>query len=106
MGDDTKHKQREYSTDGELYDESLRRKKKKDAFELYQKIIKEINTFGFITVYDVVVVISKFPKPKNWRYAMTHGWTRKSVMKFSMRELEDGRWGVFLGSPHVLLNDI
>lgn len=99
-------KQQEFKTDGELYDESLIRKTNEDAFELYQRIIKEIDTLGFVTVFDVVVIISKFPKPKNWRYAVTHGWTRKSVERFTIRKLDDGRWGVFLGSPHVLLNDI
>ena len=105
MGD-TIHKQREFKTDGELYNESLIRKTKEEAFELYEKIIKEINMLGFITIIDVVCDISKLPMPKNWQYACTHGWTRKSVIQFTIRELEDKRWGVYLGSPHVLLNDV
>lgn len=96
---------REFKTDGELYDESLRRNTKSEAFDLFKKIIDHINLLGFVTVMDVVTDVSKFPKPKNWQYAVTHGWTRANVEHFTMRELDDGRWGVFLGSPHVLLND-
>lgn len=96
---------REFKTDGELYDESLTRKTKEEAFDLYEKIIGHIDKLGFVTIWDVVKDISKFPEPKNWQYAGTHGWTRSSVMHFTIRELKDGRWGVFLGNPHVLLND-
>lgn len=97
---------REFKTDGKLYDESLTRKTKEEAFDLYKKIVDRINELGFVTIWDVVKDISKFPEPKNWQYAGTHGWTRSSVMHFTIRELKDGRWGVYLGNPHVLLNDV
>ena len=94
-----------FVTDGELYDESLTREKQKDAIEIYEKIIDQIDKLGFVTILDVVCDICKFPKPKNWQYAATHGWTRKSVIRFTVLETKDGRYGVYLGSPHLLLND-
>lgn len=96
---------KEYKTDGELYNESLTRKTQNEAADLYAQIIKQIDLVGFITVYDVVVYISKFQKPKNWEYAATHGWTRKSIERFYVQKTGDGRYGVYLGSPHKLLND-
>lgn len=96
---------REFSTDGELYDESLTRKTQEEAFELYKKIIDRIDTFGFVTILDVVCDICKFPRPKNWMYTVTHGWTRKSVIRFSVKKTENGRYAVYLGNPHKLLND-
>ena len=94
-----------FNTDGELYDESLTRKAQKDAMTIYEKIIKQINMVGFVTVLDVVCDICKFPAPKNWMYAATHGWTRKNVFHFTIRKTDDGRYGVYLGNPHRLLND-
>ena len=96
---------REFSTDGELYEKSLTRKTQEEAFELYKKIIDRINILGFVTIVDVVYDICKFPRPKNWMYAGTHGWTRKSVIHFSIKKTENGRYAVYLGNPHRLLND-
>lgn len=96
---------RVFKTDGELYDESLTRNTKSEASDLLKKIVDRINLLGFVTVMHVAMDISKFPKPKNWQYAASHGWTRSNVEHFTVRELNDSRWGVFLGTPHVLLND-
>lgn len=94
-----------FATDGELYDESLTREKQKDAMNIYNKIINRINTLGFVTIMDIVCDICTFPRPQNWQYAATHGYTRKSIERFTIRKTKDGRYGVYLGNPHRLLND-
>ena len=96
---------KEFATDGELYDESLTRKTQKDAFALLRHILRRINTFGFATVFDVVCLDAGFSKPKNWRYATTHGWTIRSVSQFTINKIEDGRYAVYLGNPQRLLDN-
>lgn len=96
----------EFKTDGELYDASLTRDTREEAFKLYSDILDWLNRYGFANISDIVCLISHFPAPRNWVYAGSYGYDRFDVANFAIypTATDDGKkWRVYLGSPKKLL---
>jgi hypothetical protein len=91
----------DYKTDGELYDACLTASLEERALNVYRGIIDIIDTFGFITICDIVQLAGE-GVPKNWRYASTHGWSRSDVSGFTIKHDESKGWQIFLGNPRIL----
>lgn len=89
----------EFKTDGELYDESLTRNTYKQAEKLKERIEKRIERVGYLNITWLVVRFSKLPIPKNWTYAFSHGWTKEDIPNFQIKEMKDGRFAVYVGTP-------
>lgn len=94
---------REFKTDGELYDASLTRDTKEDAFKLYNDIVDWLTRFDAVSIFDIVCLISHFPAPRNWVYASSHGYRRFDVANFTVRPTDNGdKWCIYLGNPREL----
>ena len=101
MKNDVFHK--EFKTDGELYDASLTCDTKEEAFQLYKDILSWLEKYAAIDILDIVCLISHFPAPRNWVYAISHGYSLDDVVNFTVRPIDDGKkWCVYLGSPRKL----
>jgi hypothetical protein len=93
----------EFKTDGELYDASLTRNTKEEAFQLYHDIISQLEKYATIDIFNIVCLISHFPAPRNWVYAKSHGYNRFDVANFTIRQTDDcKKWCVYLGNPRKL----
>lgn len=77
-----------FKTDGELYDTSLSRDTKEDIFKLYSVILDWLNCFRFVTIFDIVCLISHFPASRNWVYASSHGYSQLDIVNFNVRPTE------------------
>lgn len=94
---------KEFKTDGELYDASLTRDTKEEAFQLYKDILSWLEKYASVEIFDIVCWISHFPAPRDWVYARSHGYTRFDVANFTVRPTDDGKkWCVYLGNPRIL----
>jgi len=91
----------DFKTDGELYDECLTASSVEELIMMYEKILSFVKDFGYITILDIADLAWK-GVPKNWKYAVTHGWSRLDVNNFSIKYCEDGKWRIFLGNPRIL----
>ena len=90
-----------FKTDGELYDECLTTSSVEELIMRYKTILRIIEDFGNITIWDIVALTGK-GIPKNGKYAITHGWSRFDASNFTIKYCEDGKWRIFLGNPRIL----
>lgn len=91
-----------FNTDGELYDECLTTSSVEELIMKYKTILRIIEDFGNVAIWDIVALTGK-GIPKNWKYAVTHGWSRLDASNFTIKYCEDGKWRIFLGNPRLLI---